>query len=205
MRELTILLDMDGILADLTTPWFAAYNRRTGDSLRLEDVHEWEVSKFARKGDVYAPLRDPGMFRNLKPLPGALEAVRALHDEGHRVVIVTACLGSTQTGAYEKKQWVKEYLPFLDPKDMVVTASKDLVRGNVFIDDGPHNLKAFRDANPYAFIATIAYPYNGPAALEHCDLIAHDYRNTAMAWAQLLAGIRDFSRKMTPVVPWSPS
>lgn len=198
MKKLTILVDLDSTAADLCTPWYRVYNKRFGDTLHIDNVTNWDTSQFAKHGmKVFAPLYDPGLYLNLEPLPGAVEVIKMLHEDGHRLVVVTAVPAGSMTGGYEKKQWVLEHLPFIDKRDVVVTDAKDIIRGDVLLDDGPHNIEAFRKNNPYAYIATIAYPYNTHAHKD-CDLVAYDYRTPRVAWRQILDGVRTFADRLNP-------
>jgi len=149
-----ILLDMDGILCDLTGKWFSLYNEEYGDDLRVDALKEWGPHKFAKAGKaIYKYLARPGFFRDLEPLPGAVAGVRALCRRGHEVVIVTAA----RKGHGDKLEWIRRHLPFL-PRDHVVFAHrKELIRGDLLFDDAPHNLEAFA---PYGVPVAMAYPYN---------------------------------------------
>jgi 5'-nucleotidase len=188
MRPLTVLIDLDSIIVDLWAEWCPRYNRRTGDTLTMEKITDWGVSAAKHRGALFGVLKDPGFFASLRPFPGALEGVKAISDLGHRVVIVTA---GRKYALHDKAEWVEKHLPWLDGETSLVLAwAKELVRGDVLFDDGPHNVEAYRKAWPGASIATIAYPYNRDA-LHHCDLVAGSYANPAAAWARFVAWVAD--------------
>lgn len=149
-----ILLDMDGVLCDLVGKWFAAYNKEYGDQIHVDLLDDWGPHRIAKAGKaIYKYLTKPGFFRDLEPIPGAIEGVRALLERGHEPVIVTAA----RRGHVDKLEWIREHLPFL-PRDNVVFAHrKELVRGDVLFDDAPHNLEAFA---PYGVPVAMAYRYN---------------------------------------------
>lgn len=193
MKKLIILVDLDSTVADLCTPWYDVYNRRFGDDLCMERVTDWDTSKFAKHGlAIFGVLSDPGLFLNLKPLPGALEACKALAEDGHRLIVVSAVPAGSVTGGYEKKQWVWHNMPFINRKDVIITDAKDVIEGDVLIDDGPHNIIAWGARHPRAYIATIAYPYNSHAHAQ-CNLVAGDYTDPAAAWARILEGVREYA------------
>lgn len=154
MSMARVLLDMDGVLCDLVGKWFTIYNQEHGDALRLEDMREWGPHLYAKKGKaIYRYLAQPGFFRDLTPLPGAIRGVKTLLSWGHEVVIVTAA----RHGHSDKLAWVHEHLPFLPPHNMVFAHRKELVRGDVLFDDAPHNLEAFA---PYGLPVAMAYSFN---------------------------------------------
>jgi len=152
---LRILVDMDGVLCDLVAKWFAAYNAEYNDNIRPEDMKVWGPHRYAREGKrIYKYLSQPGFFRDLPPIPGAIKGMRHLIEAGHDVVIVTAA----RRGHDDKLRWVEKHLSFL-PKDHVIFAHrKELVRGDIMFDDAPHNLRGFAEygGTPVA----MAYPYN---------------------------------------------
>lgn len=158
-----VLLDMDGVLCDLVGKWFAIYNQEHHDTLRLEDMSEWGPHLYAKKGRaVYHYLSQPGFFRDLKALPGAVSGVRQLLSWGHDVVVVTAA----KNGHRDKYDWVREHLPFLETRNIVFAHRKELVRGDVLFDDAPHNLAAFA---PFGLPVAMAYPYNTRAVGERVN------------------------------------
>lgn len=149
-----ILLDMDGVLCNLIGKWFTTYNREYGDQIHVDALDEWGPHRVARAGKaIYKYLAQPGFFRDLEPIAGAIEGVRALLERGHEVVIVTAA----RRGHRDKLEWVAEHLPFLPRDNIVFTHRKELVRGDLLFDDAPHNLKAFE---PYGTPVAMAYRYN---------------------------------------------
>lgn len=149
-----ILVDMDGVLCNLIEKWFTTYNQEYGDDIDLERMVEWGPHRYAKAGkSVYKYLSKPGFFRDLSPIPGAIEGVRALVQRGHDVVVVTAA----RNGHRDKIEWIREHLPILDWENIVFAHRKCLVRGDILFDDAPHNLEAFQ---PYGLPVAMAYPYN---------------------------------------------
>lgn len=149
-----ILLDMDGVLCNLIAKWFKAYNEEYGDQIDVAALDQWGPHRIARAGKaIYKYLSQPGFFRDLEPIPGAVGGVRALLERGHDVVIVTAA----RQGHRDKLAWIREHLPFLPRDNVVFTHRKELVRGDLLLDDAPQNLKAFAR---YGIPVAMAYPYN---------------------------------------------
>ena len=135
-----ILLDMDGVLCNLIGKWFTTYNQEYGDRIHIDALEDWGPHRIARAGKaIYKYLAQPGFFRDLEPIEGAIDGVRTLLDRGHDVVIVTAA----RRGHRDKLEWVAEHLPFLPRDNIVFAHRKELVRGELLFDDAPHNLEAF--------------------------------------------------------------
>ncbi len=143
-----VAVDVDGPVADLHTEWIRRYNADYKDSLVEHDVVTWDIHKFVKKEcgyKIYDYLRLPDLYEGVKVAFGAREGIEFLKQQGCRVVFVTAA----PTGFSDDKQrWlVRE--GFLDKRqhtheDLVVARDKNLIRAQVLIDDGPHNIESFQ-------------------------------------------------------------
>lgn len=187
------LIDLDSIIVDLLPTWLGLYNKDYDDDLAIGDIHAWATHKYVKAEcdlKVYEYLRQPGLFRNLPPLPGAIEGVRALLEQGHSVHIVTAAPDGSAT---EKIEWVKEWLPFLDPKRVIICYDKFLVDGDVLVDDSPNNLIKWRHTHPEGRTVTIKYPYLADTVV---DYVAGSYMDTAAAWK----GIEMYGRLVSNLI-----
>ncbi len=142
MRHLTILVDMDDVLEHLLSAWILALNERHGLSVQLDDVTDWDVSlsfPTLTKQQVFAPLCRDDFWRTVQPIDGAADTLQKLISDGHTVYIVTS-------SRYENLQAkmndaLFQYFPFLKWSDVIITMHKQLIRGDVLIDDGVHNLE----------------------------------------------------------------
>jgi 5'-nucleotidase len=135
-----VAVDVDDTVADLLTAWLRRYNNDFHDWLRPEDITEWDITKFVKTDcgvSIYKYLEDPDIYNDVTPIEGAIQGVKLLRAAGHRVIFVTA------GGEASKFEWLLKY-EFLDNrKDYVRCVDKSLIRADVLIDDGPHNLKDF--------------------------------------------------------------
>lgn len=140
MTHLKILIDADDVAETLQYSWVNAVNKKYGTSATVEDVTDWDVSKAfptLTKQQVYGVLQEDDMWANLTPTPGAQEYMKRLHDEGHELYIVTATDFRTCRVKIER---ILELFPFLDAEHIIIAHNKQMVTGDVLIDDGPHNL-----------------------------------------------------------------
>jgi 5'-nucleotidase len=184
MKKLTILCDVDAIVADLLGKWLQRHNTDHGDDVKVEHITNWDMATCLKTGTkCYQYLYEEGFFADLKPLPGAVEALEALHADGHFIVMATAHSYPGKSAA-EKVHWIRETLPFIPKRNMMIGHQKHLLRGDVFIDDSPDNIHDYRVAWPDAQILTIEYPYN-KYSKGQVNLYAKDWANTASAWNQI--------------------
>jgi 5'(3')-deoxyribonucleotidase len=175
-----ILIDMDSTIVDMFPNWLGEYNELTGDNLKVEDLTTWHTHNHARHGHrIYEPLRRSGFFTSLEPMPGAIEALRHMHEHGHDIVITSAA--AFPLNFSEKVLWIHENLPWVPHVNIALFGRKELISGDVFIDDGPHNAAAYIKAHPKAFITGILHPYNEKSH-RFFTLLAHDWKNPAKAW-----------------------
>ncbi|MBP5462729.1 MAG: hypothetical protein J6Y20_11505 [Lachnospiraceae bacterium] len=142
MKKLTVLIDMDDTIENLGETWVQCLNERHGTNVQRSDVTDWDVSKAfptLTRHEVYAPLFDKRMWKRVQPLPGAVEYVKKLIEDGHKVLIVTA--SHQNTVGIKLNHVLFKYFPFFTYKDVIVTTQKQLISGDILIDDAPHNLE----------------------------------------------------------------
>lgn len=135
---ITILVDMDGVLADLEAtfwPLFADANptapvQRDRSSFYIEDQigYEWEP-------EVERVMRTEGFFESLVPVENAVEGFDKLRAE-HDVWICTAPVTSPYCMA-EKWRWIERYFGVEQTSKMIIAKDKTMIRGDFLIDDRP--------------------------------------------------------------------
>ncbi len=138
---LTILVDADDTIHNLTDAWIWYLNDRYGTSVRRSDVTDWDFSKAfpdIRRDDVYDALFDVELWKRVKPLPGAVKYLKKLIDDGNEVYIVTA--SHPRTVDMKTQEAIFKHFPYLDYKNLIITSNKQMVMGDIIIDDAPHNL-----------------------------------------------------------------
>ncbi len=140
MKKLTILFDADDTVENLSDCWIAMLNERYGTSVTPEDVHGWDISlafPTLTKEQVFGVLYDDELWRRITPISGSVEVLQKLYDEGHQLYMVTA---SSYHTCKTKVERLLELFPFLDWEHIIFACNKQMVRGDVLIDDAPHNL-----------------------------------------------------------------
>jgi 5'(3')-deoxyribonucleotidase len=206
MQTKTLLVDMDAIVADLATEWYDRWNKsplnRSQTSLTVDDVTQWDVGKAIGNSAVYSILKEPGLYRVLKPLPGAIDGLKEVFGmkvngvPAYDVFFLTASITAPHILA-DKAYWVAEHFPFIKPKKLIFAYHKERVMGDVFIDDSPKNLARFRAAQPATRLVTIDYPYNKDAQV---DFRAQSHKNTEEAWGEIAWWLSALAR--TPNMAW---
>ena len=136
-----ILVDMDDTIEHLLVPWLEDLNRKYGRNVQAEDIREWDMTK-AYPGltteEVYAPIYRADFWDTVTPIEGAPEALKRLMDRGHEVYIVTAT--PYQSVAAKMERVLFRYFPFIRWDHVIVASNKQMIRADVLVDDGYHNL-----------------------------------------------------------------
>ena len=185
-RSNTILVDMDSIISDFYFGTIDAYEKDTGVRLPDDCMAVWE-NRFPNGKGCYDYFSQPGFFRNLKPIPGAHDTLKAFHDEGHEIVVVSSA--TVTHGPGEKFEWLTEHYPWLDRKRVIFAAEKFRVKGDFLIDDHSLNTGKFLQHNPWATTIGIEYPYN-VIAREAFHHLVPSYLDFQSAWQKVNQVVR---------------
>ncbi len=139
---MVILVDMDDTIEQLLDAWVRGVNKRYNRSVRYDEVRSWNVSA-AYPGlsfeQVYDIPMQPGFWSTVEPIPGAAEGLQHLMEKGHEVYIVTATV--CDSVPEKMNDLLFRYFPFLSWDQVIITTRKQLIRGDILIDDGVHNLE----------------------------------------------------------------
>jgi len=107
-NKLTIYIDMDGVLANF-------------DKAAKENPH-------IKRPDLHLD------FSTFEPIVGAEDAVKKLEDMGHDLFIATTPPWNHPNAWGQKRNWIEKHFPTLKRK-MFLTHRKDLLKGDILIDD----------------------------------------------------------------------
>lgn len=142
MKQLTILVDFDQTLNNLNEVWIAYLNERYGTTVKTDDVKEWDMQKAfpsLTPYEIYKPLFKEELWEKVTPIPKAYDNVCKLKYDGHKVYVVTT--SNPTTVPIKLNKVLFKYFPFFTYNDVIITSHKQLIIGDVLIDDAPHNLE----------------------------------------------------------------
>ena len=80
----------------------------------------------------------PGLFSQMKPMAGSLEAVRKLNEKYDCYILSTAPWNNPSAWS-DKVAWITEHLDDVFHKKMIITHCKHLCKGDYLIDDRGKN------------------------------------------------------------------
>ena len=134
MKKFDIALDVDEVLA----PCLELGCQVLGiDPQRITD---WDLGKTDLSEEEITALMmvicSPEFVRSQAPYPGAVEMVRELVNDGHRVIIATAvgvdCMAN-------RAEMLLHYFPMLSGRNIMMGSRKELLRVDFLLDDNPYN------------------------------------------------------------------
>lgn len=163
MSKPTILLDVDGVLADFVSAFLDVVREQLGRSYQPEDVTSFGIANSLRlsKEDFdrcALIVGEPGFCAGLGIYPGAIEGVAHLRSIAE-VYIVTSPWNSNPTWTHDREAWLERH--FGIPHSRVIhTSAKHLVRGDFLIDDKTETLQRWSVANRDGLAVQWATPHN---------------------------------------------
>lgn len=156
-----ILVDVDGVQADLVPAFLSALYRYWGRYHTVEQWTDWDPVKCgicADETQARAAFHLIGPeVRTLPYIPGALAGVAELRAYGHQVIALTAPIFQ-KDWLYGRAMWLSD-IGYND-KTIVFTRDKSLVPGDVLIEDNPEYACDWAAANPQGTAILLDQPWN---------------------------------------------
>ncbi|MCQ2052387.1 MAG: hypothetical protein MJZ03_00355 [archaeon] len=141
MKSLKVFCDFDDVLINFCEVWISLINEQNNTNVQMDDVKSWNISEVfpsLTKEQIYKPLYETEIWERVTPLPGAVNGLQRLIEDGHQVSIATS--SHYKTIATKVDKVLLRYFPFFDLDNLIVIKHKQLLSGDVLIDDGMHNL-----------------------------------------------------------------
>ena len=135
-----ILVDMDGVLADVYHRFLDLHEAEFGKRLTLQDI------KGLKEAEAFPNqlkwINSPGFFRSIPVMPGSQQGLKKLNDR-YEVVVVSMAT-EFPVSLTDKQLWLNEYYPFISWKQSVFCGCKAIIRADIMIDDHLKNLDNFK-------------------------------------------------------------
>lgn len=140
-RKLIILVNIDDTIENLCEEWCNYLNEKYSCNVHYQEVTEWDISKFfpgLTREQVFEPLHTPEIWYKLKSKDGAVKYVKQLMDDGHNVYLCTSTDYRNVRPKFEGV--IQKYFPYISWNQVIITSNKQMIKADVLIDDGIHNL-----------------------------------------------------------------
>lgn len=145
MIKKKLLVDFDDTICQSVV--LKKVNEFLGTDYKIENFKNYlidEVVPIDKKQEFYDVFLKLNPYIGVGLIDGAKEALEKLN-EYYDIYLCSACVmplnvaGSAKLFSFKYEFLLKE-LPFLDPRKFIFTSSKDIICGDIFIDDYLHNL-----------------------------------------------------------------
>ncbi|HSH18068.1 MAG TPA: hypothetical protein VK978_01655 [Candidatus Saccharimonadales bacterium] len=139
----TVLVDMDGVIADFDDEALRRMSLRDPQFVRKEVRENFYIADdYPEHVDALKAIsREKGFFAALPVADGALEGWQRIIDLGYHPQICTSPIRSNPTSDPEKLGWLEKHFAPIFGKHIVdeaiVTSDKHLFQGIALIDDRP--------------------------------------------------------------------
>ena len=120
MKKL-LYIDLDGVIADF-----------------ISEMHSHPLREIPPYDEH--PDTIPNIFRNLKLIEGAIASVnQLLESEKYEVYFLSTAPWNNPSAWTDKRLWLEELFGDVINRKLILTHRKDLVKGDILIDDRPNN------------------------------------------------------------------
>jgi 5'-nucleotidase len=134
-----ILVDMDGVLADVYSRFFELHELKKGYRLSVGDVAgKLEAEAFPDQPEW---VTTPGFFRTVPVMAGSIKGLKKLN-AAFEVIVVSMATEFPQS-LTDKQFWVHDHFPFISWQQLVFCGNKNLIKADIMIDDHLKNLDHF--------------------------------------------------------------
>lgn len=135
-----LLIDMDGVMADIYKQFIAHESKVTGITQSMSDLAGKPEHEAFKNHDAY--VHSENFFYSAPPIADSIDTVKKLN-EVYDVFIVSAATQFPRS-LTEKMNWLTLHFPFLHWKQIVLCGTKEIIKGDIMIDDHFKNLDPFK-------------------------------------------------------------
>lgn len=136
-----VLLDVDGVLANFIQATLNSLVQLGGPEVHHEDIKTWNMFSSLPSGwedGLLAEWHRSGWCRDIPLYAGAQEGVMKVREHA-KVLFVTTAMEEAPHWMWEREQWLRDHFN-AGPRDVVFTAAKYAIGGDLFADDKTANV-----------------------------------------------------------------
>jgi len=150
MKKLCIGLDLDGVICDYYPELVSNLQKEIDPKITLTDLTQYNIASLfgwsAEKSEEFFDKdQERETFLKVKPIQGAVEAIKELYSQGHEIYLVTS-RNPYMHGMHTADWLVEQQLPYtalIFCKDKV-PAAKNLEM-DLFVDDDPGQISRMKE------------------------------------------------------------
>lgn len=134
-----VLVDMDGVLADVYSQFSRLELGETGTVIDIESLYGKLESEAFPNYEKH--VRSTNFFRTAPVIPDSVGGLKYLNEK-YNVLIVSSATEFPDS-LKEKVEWLNEHFPFIKWQQIILCGTKNSIKGDIMIDDHPKNLDYF--------------------------------------------------------------
>jgi 5'-nucleotidase len=135
-----VMVDMDGVLADVYHRFFELHEEDFGKKISIQDIIGLkEAEAFPNQ---LKWVNTPGFFKSIPVMSGSRQGLKRLNDNFE--VIVVSMATEFPESLTDKQLWLNKHYPFISWKQIVFCGCKDIIQADIMIDDHLKNLDNFK-------------------------------------------------------------
>ena len=179
-----VIVDMDEVLAQFVQKVLDRWNAENGTSFTHDQIDMWHMEETLGPkswGKIDGWCGEKGFFRSLDPVPGAVAGFRSLMEAGHDVIVATAVVKTADNCYDDKRAWMRDHFPDWSLKNLIAVSRKGMLRGDILIDDGEHNIKDWTEEGPVNGAILFDAPWNRDVP----SVVNRKYVRRAHGWDEI--------------------
>lgn len=134
-----ILIDIDDTISNFSEILLKYLNLEYKTNYKKNDISNWEWLREHFK-NPWTPTETYYFWNEVEIDKNAVKCIENLVKNGHEVYFVTSSYPSDTLGFKIRKTLSNFNKDLIDVKDVIICHNKNMVKGDIRIDDGIHNL-----------------------------------------------------------------
>lgn len=135
-----LIVDMDGVLSDIYAQYLSYEFKDLKIKRDLASLIGIPENEAFENHSLY--IHSEKFFLTAKPIDRSIEVLEKLNSTYDVFIVSSATQFPLSLG--EKMKWLAKYFPFIHWKQIVLCGSKEIVNGDIMIDDHFTNLDGFK-------------------------------------------------------------
>ncbi|HKK43640.1 MAG TPA: hypothetical protein VJ963_14580 [Bacteroidales bacterium] len=134
-----ILVDMDGVLADVYKRFFELHEKKTGSKRRPDSIIGLKEAEAFPELNKW--VKTPGFFRSMPVMKDSREILEKISKKYE--VVITSMATEFPVSLTDKQLWLIDNYPYISWQQVVFCGRKELIKADIMIDDHFKNLDKF--------------------------------------------------------------
>ena len=157
-----LLFDVDGTVVNTPEIWLNWISSKTQYKFPIQKMNYYEsfeeqIKTISTNLDLYDFWRQSDLYDNLVPYKKAVSAYEDYKSRDNKIVFVSHS-NIFPEHMRSKKAFLRKYFPNHD--GFISTDKKEMVRGDVLVDDCPHHLLKYKEHNIKSAVVLSQQFYN---------------------------------------------